>query len=349
MPTLGRAQPADGLDCRRTQKNELRQAFRELYGFTNGEDRRSYNNLALIHQNHCQHGWERFLPWHRVYLYEFEQALQDFCPRRDDAVVGLPEPQYHPDDPGSGAILPDAFKGFLTEASVVCDRSSWLPGQRRTGGQLRPLVDGKLCTVEDASSDVTAACGNGDYVRGREPRAADRRAARGQFAVVSAALFRPVRRRHHQHQDPLSLPDAGRPRRDPRPAHLPRFRRRQPLCRQLRLPRPESAQHHAHLDRRHEPGVQGRRAGRPQQGGARRRAQIPPARRSLFRAAVRRHVLQPDGVLRPDLLAGARQYRPAVVALAAGPSRRAAGRPRFGADAVELRGARHARHEPLRL
>lgn len=59
----------------------LRLAFRRLYELNKWqEDRRSYNNLALIHQNHCQHGWERFLPWHRIYLYEFEQALQDVCP-----------------------------------------------------------------------------------------------------------------------------------------------------------------------------------------------------------------------------------------------------------------------------
>ena len=63
------------------QKERLRYAFRELYKLNKWVgDKRSYNNLALIHQNHCQHGWERFLPWHRVYLYEFEQALQDFCP-----------------------------------------------------------------------------------------------------------------------------------------------------------------------------------------------------------------------------------------------------------------------------
>ncbi len=53
------------------------------------EDRRNYNNQALIHQNHCQHGWERFLPWHRAYLYEFEQNLQDFRTRHHAPVLGL--------------------------------------------------------------------------------------------------------------------------------------------------------------------------------------------------------------------------------------------------------------------
>src|SRR5262245_49158059 len=46
------------------QKERLRYAFRELYRLNKWVgDKRSYNNLALIHQNHCQHGWERFLPW----------------------------------------------------------------------------------------------------------------------------------------------------------------------------------------------------------------------------------------------------------------------------------------------
>jgi len=79
------------LDCMSPPQIErLREAFRELYRLNKWpEDRRSYNNVALIHQNHCQHGWERFLPWHRVYLYELEQTLQDLLPRRHHAVLGL--------------------------------------------------------------------------------------------------------------------------------------------------------------------------------------------------------------------------------------------------------------------
>src|SRR5215216_674090 len=63
------------LDClSEPEVDELRDAFRKIYDLDNcEEDRRNFNNQALIHQNHCQHGWERFLPWHRAYLYEFEQ------------------------------------------------------------------------------------------------------------------------------------------------------------------------------------------------------------------------------------------------------------------------------------
>ena len=42
------------------------------------QDERSFDYWARIHASSCQHGWEQFLPWHRLYLYFFEQMLQDF-------------------------------------------------------------------------------------------------------------------------------------------------------------------------------------------------------------------------------------------------------------------------------
>mgnify|MGYP000111262295 CR=1 FL=1 len=42
------------------------------------QDERSFDFWARIHASSCQHGWEQFLPWHRLYLYFFEQMLQDF-------------------------------------------------------------------------------------------------------------------------------------------------------------------------------------------------------------------------------------------------------------------------------
>jgi tyrosinase len=102
------------IDCLNdTQLAELRCAFRELYELNSWpQDVRSYNNLALIHQNHCQHGWERFLPWHRVYLYEFEQALQDHCPNVTIPYWDWVMPEY-PANP-----IPDALKMFLTQDSL---------------------------------------------------------------------------------------------------------------------------------------------------------------------------------------------------------------------------------------
>ena len=117
----GEAKQRMNLDCLSpTQLERFRNAYRELYRLNKWpEDRRSYNNNALIHQNHCQHGWERFLPWHRIYLYEFEQMLQDF-----DRDVTIPYwdwtmPQYVPEEPYKGEIIPKAYKAFLTPDSIA--------------------------------------------------------------------------------------------------------------------------------------------------------------------------------------------------------------------------------------
>jgi tyrosinase len=108
------------LDCMsETQLDTLRCAFRHIYDLNKRvQDRRNYNNQALIHQNHCQHGWERFLPWHRAYLYEFEQNLQDFFPRVTLPYWDWTETRYQPNGPNLGAILPKAFRAFLTEAAA---------------------------------------------------------------------------------------------------------------------------------------------------------------------------------------------------------------------------------------
>ncbi len=109
------------IDCMDdTQLDKLRYAFRELYELNKWpEDARSYNNLALIHQNHCQHGWERFLPWHRIYLYEFEQALQDHCPDVTLPYWDWTMPGYKPETPEQGWIIPKSFQARLTKKSLV--------------------------------------------------------------------------------------------------------------------------------------------------------------------------------------------------------------------------------------
>jgi Common central domain of tyrosinase. len=117
----GELKQRTNLDCMSEAEHEkLRWAFRELYRFNKWpEDRRSYNNIALIHQNHCQHGWERFLPWHRVYLYEFEQALQDVCPDITMPYWDWTMPHYRPEQPEKGSIIPDSYKAYLTKESIT--------------------------------------------------------------------------------------------------------------------------------------------------------------------------------------------------------------------------------------
>lgn len=99
--------------------DRLRAAFRELYALNRWpEDARNYNNLALIHQNHCQHGWERFLPWHRIYLYQFEQALQDIDPSVTMPYWDWTMPQYTPARPDLGWRIPPALQGWVTDQAM---------------------------------------------------------------------------------------------------------------------------------------------------------------------------------------------------------------------------------------
>ncbi len=119
------------LDCMTPlQLEKFRYAMRELYKLNKWpEDARSYNNLALYHQNHCQHGWERFLPWHRVYLYEFEQALQDHCPDVTMPYWDWTMAAYTPETPEKGQIIPSSFKAFLTKESIIFLKNREVPKQ----------------------------------------------------------------------------------------------------------------------------------------------------------------------------------------------------------------------------
>ena len=110
------------LDCLPPDQVEIfRQGVREMYHLNKfPADWRNYNSIALIHQNHCQHAWERFLPWHRVYLYEFERALSDVI----NLPFGIPYwdwtmPQYKDGDLKKGSdVIPPSFKAFLTKKSI---------------------------------------------------------------------------------------------------------------------------------------------------------------------------------------------------------------------------------------
>jgi tyrosinase len=130
----GEPRQRQNLDCLgEPEIDRLRVAFRTIFDLDDNDvDRRNYNNQALIHQNHCQHGWERFLTWHRAYLYEFEQNLQDF-----DRDLMLPYwdwtmPHYMPEDPTCGCIIPQSFKAFLTPAAVETMIAKLVPKPTKT-------------------------------------------------------------------------------------------------------------------------------------------------------------------------------------------------------------------------
>lgn len=98
----------------------LGQATSAMYGIA---DERGYAYHAGIHglplPISCQHGNLLFLPWHRAYLYFFEQALMDQAagaqlPWWDwtDHTVGVPN-QY------AGATLPNGSPNPLAQAPIT--------------------------------------------------------------------------------------------------------------------------------------------------------------------------------------------------------------------------------------
>lgn len=69
-----------------TLSEEELAALREAFRLAQEEvsDSRGFGHFASIHglpdPGYCEHGNQLFLPWHRGYLYYFEQSLQDLVP-----------------------------------------------------------------------------------------------------------------------------------------------------------------------------------------------------------------------------------------------------------------------------
>ena len=186
----GELQQRMNLDCMTPdQLEKYRHAFRELYRLNKWpEDWRSYNNIALIHQNHCQHGWERFLPWHRIYLYEFEQALQDRVPGVTLPYWDFIMPQYCPRHPEKGLRIPRSLQAFLTDATIDGLTKADPPITKKAARDLKKHMAGKhYATLSHFFTDVVAVTHEPGYATG---------AHRNRFidALLAAnALWYPLR------------------------------------------------------------------------------------------------------------------------------------------------------------
>lgn len=106
-------------------------------------DNRSFSAWARVHGDHCQHGWEQFLPWHRAYLYKFELALQQIVPD-----VTLPYWDWTLDSYHDGAV-PKGKQSGIIPTPLRC----WLNDQAlhnlRDHSDLTPAILRKLMAVEN--------------------------------------------------------------------------------------------------------------------------------------------------------------------------------------------------------
>jgi len=136
----------------------LRSAIRRMrcYDTFHQYDQRSFRFWADIHANNCQHGWEQFLSWHRLYLYNFEQQLQDIDPTitlpywdwtlyRDDVLKSIQDMKLDPTKPDTlkkvdNGTIPKAYRCFVNDQMLQRLKGK-IPGQ--TWQQLQS-VEGQL-------------------------------------------------------------------------------------------------------------------------------------------------------------------------------------------------------------
>lgn len=81
-------------------------------------DRRNWNYWGRLHGDECQHGWEQFLIWHRMYLYEFEQRCQDIISDVTIPYWNWPSKRYRAGDlvPPKEVAFPKSIKAKIPVA-----------------------------------------------------------------------------------------------------------------------------------------------------------------------------------------------------------------------------------------
>ncbi|MBV9957683.1 MAG: tyrosinase family protein, partial [Acidobacteria bacterium] len=158
----GKRKVRKNVDCLDDEElRRLRRAVRimrcydKFYNF----DQRSFIYWANIHANNCQHGWEQFLSWHRLYLYNFEQQLQDIDPtvtlpywdwpqNREDVLASVQDMSAK--KPQDNGVVPKAYRCFVDERML-----------RSLKGKIPDDMWGKLKSVEGMLFDS----GNRLYIK----------------------------------------------------------------------------------------------------------------------------------------------------------------------------------------
>lgn len=158
----GKRKVRKNIECMtQDELNRLRRAVRTMrcYDKFYNYDQRSFRYWADIHANNCQHGWEQFLSWHRLYLYHFEQQLQDV-----DPTITLPYwdwPMYRDDVMAS--IQDMSAKTALDNGTLPKAYRCWVDEKmlQRLKGKIPEDMWGQLKSVEGQLFDS----GNRLYIK----------------------------------------------------------------------------------------------------------------------------------------------------------------------------------------
>jgi tyrosinase len=206
----------------------LREAFRKVMKIS---DSRGYGHFASIHglpdPGFCEHRSQLFLPWHRGYLYFFEQALQDVAP-------GVTIPWW---DWTASAGLPDTFaeeqdaegrENPLTGARIVLPGGlrdpSWPEETSRAPSEFDTwLAGGELPTQPDIDEVLGAPTFDDLIQRLENKHNAVHMWVGGEMQNQGFAAFDPLFWAHHAMVDRLwAMWQNLHPGATPRREHLPK-------------------------------------------------------------------------------------------------------------------------------
>lgn len=134
-------------------------------------DNRNWTNQALIHNDHCPHGNWLFLPWHREYVYRFEEICRELTGSKKFALPywkwssnpQIPAPFFDTTSPlydsnrGAGpsdivpssAVAPAVITGILSQPNFLLFASGSIPASagQRTYSAYDPLEGNPHNTV----------------------------------------------------------------------------------------------------------------------------------------------------------------------------------------------------------
>jgi len=132
----GKTRVRKNIEClTQDELDRFRRAIRVMrcYDPYHQYDQRSFRFWADVHSNNCQHGWEQFLSWHRLYLYNFEQQLLDIDPTvtlpywdwplyRDDVLASIEDMKRDPtkgQKPLDNGVIPKAYRCWVNESMLA--------------------------------------------------------------------------------------------------------------------------------------------------------------------------------------------------------------------------------------
>ena len=102
-------------DLTEEELRRYRAAIKKLRS-RNELDRRGFDYWGRVHGNSCQHGWEKFFPWHRCLMHGFEQEIQDLDEYVTLSYWDWANPMYTVD---GEQTIPLAFQMWLEEEDVA--------------------------------------------------------------------------------------------------------------------------------------------------------------------------------------------------------------------------------------